>query len=422
MNRRREDALEAALEALARGASIDEAVAGMPPEEAREVRQMLGAAVAAARLKAEEPPVDAARRSRSRLMRHAAASSASAAPRAGARVLIPRFAAAALVALTALILGLGGLNEAAADSLPGDVLYAVKAASEGLRLRLEFEAGQRLRLQELYAEARLEDVRQLLALGRVVPVSFKAQVESMESVLWLAAGIPIRLSPATTVVGEIRPGMVVAVEGTTQTDGTIQGDEIRLESYDMLGTLEVLDGERAVVDGQSLLRTPDSYFEAGLVPGDRVLVRVGVDDGGVCTLVSAIRFAPPTPTTAPPPPATAAPMKTAPQPPTPTNEPTQDHSGPGNGSGSEDDEPEATATQGDDEEQEEEEEEEAERIDFEGVVESIGGSTWVIDGRAVLVDGETEIKDDPEVGDAVRVRAWLQPDGSWWAERIELED
>jgi hypothetical protein len=37
------------------------------------------------------------------------------------------------------------------------------------------------------------------------------------------------------------------------------------------------------------------------------------------------------------------------------------------------------------------------------------------------VDEETK-SDDPEVGDTVRVRAWLQPDGTWWAERIEIED
>jgi len=364
------------------------------------------------------------RRSRSRLMRRAAASSASASPRAGVRIMIPRFTAAALVALAALILGLGGLNEAAADALPGDVLYAVKVASEDLRLRLEFEAGQRLRLEALYAEARLEDVRQLLALGRVVPVSFRAQVESMGTVMWQAAGIPIRLTPATMVLGEIRPGMAVAVEGTTQTDGTILADEIRLESYDMLGTLDALEAERAVVDGRSLLRTPDSFIESGLVPGDRVLVRVGVDGDGVLTLISAIRFAPPTPTAPPPPSATAVPVTKTPAPAAPTGEPTEDHSGPGGGSDDDDgDEPEPTVTQDDEEqEQEEEEEEEAERIDFEGVVESIGGSAWVIDGRTVGVDGETEIKDDPEVGDTVRVRAWLQPDGSWWAEKIELED
>jgi hypothetical protein len=55
-------------------------------------------------------------------------------------------------------------------------------------------------------------------------------------------------------------------------------------------------------------------------------------------------------------------------------------------------------------------------------VQSISGSEWVVDGRTIRVDGETEVKDDPGVGDTVKVVAFLQSDGSWWAEKIELED
>jgi hypothetical protein len=55
-------------------------------------------------------------------------------------------------------------------------------------------------------------------------------------------------------------------------------------------------------------------------------------------------------------------------------------------------------------------------------VESIGGSQWIVDGRALQVNGETEIRGDPNVGDTVKVVALRQSDGSWWAEKIELED
>lgn len=68
------------------------------------------------------------------------------------------------------------------------------------------------------------------------------------------------------------------------------------------------------------------------------------------------------------------------------------------------------------------EDSEPEKIQFEGVVQSAGGSQWIVDGRALLVDGETEIKGDPEVGDTVKVVAFRQADGSWWAEKIERED
>jgi type VI secretion system secreted protein VgrG len=61
----------------------------------------------------------------------------------------------------------------------------------------------------------------------------------------------------------------------------------------------------------------------------------------------------------------------------------------------------------------------AEEIEFEGTLQSISGNVWTVDGQAVTVTGSTEIKDNPQVGDTVRVRALQQPDGSLIAERIE---
>jgi hypothetical protein len=328
-----------------------------------------------------------------------------------------------MVALFALALGLGGLNEAAATSLPGDTLYPVKVAAADLRLRLEFEAAQRLRLESLYAEQQLEDVRQLLALGRQVPVSFHGRVGDIGAALWQVEEIPVRVTARTRVVGEILPGMRIEVEGITQADGTILADELHLESYDMLGTLEALDADRMTVDGRSFLLTPRSVLEPGLAVGHRLLVRVAIDDAGVRSVVSAVRFSPPTPTAAPLPTATTAPTRIPPPPATstPPSSPTDEHSGPSGetpGPGEDDGPTETPANQdeGDDHD------EESEKIEFEGVVQSITGSEWVVDGRAIRVDGETEVKDDPGVGDTVKVVAFLQSDGSWWAERIELED
>jgi type VI secretion system secreted protein VgrG len=61
----------------------------------------------------------------------------------------------------------------------------------------------------------------------------------------------------------------------------------------------------------------------------------------------------------------------------------------------------------------------AEEIEFEGTLQSISGDVWTVGGQAVTVTGSTEIKDNPQVGDTVRVRALQQPDGSLIAERIE---
>jgi hypothetical protein len=414
MKPRPEDLLQTALEAAARGQEIDGILAGLSREEAADLRALMAAATAAGSMGRSEVPSEAARRSRSRLLRRVAAMPPTVTTRPRLWGLMPRFSAATLVALVALALGLGGLNEAAAISLPGDILYPVKVAAADLRLRLEFEAGQRLRLESLYAEQRLEDVRRLLALGRKVPVSFHGQVQE----------IPVRLTHRTRVIGEILPGMLIEVEGITQADGTVLADELHLESYDMLGTLEALDADRMTVDGRTFLLTPRSVLEPGLAVGHRVLVRVAIDDAGARSVVSAVRFSPPTPTAAPSPTATTAPTRLPPPPSTstPAASPTDDHSGPGGGTpgpGEDDDgatETPATQDEGEDDD------EESEKIEFEGVVQSIAGSQWVVDGRTIRVDGQTEVNDNPGVGDTIKVVAFLQSDGTWWAEKVELED
>jgi hypothetical protein len=421
MRSRPEDLLQAALEAAARGQGLEQIVAGLSPEEAAGLRSLMAAASAAARLGRSEVTPDAARRSRSRLLRKAAMPTAVTI-RPPLRALLPRFSAAALVALAALALGLGGLNEAAATSLPGDALYPVKIAAADLRLRLEFEAGQRLRLEALYAGQRLEDVRRLLALGRQVPVSFHGQVQSIGPVLWYVQEIPVRLTARTRIVGEILPGMLIEVQGISQADGTILADKLHLESYDTLGTLEALDADQMTVDGRVFYLTSRSVLEPGLAVGHRTLVRVAIDDAGVQTVVSASRFSPPTPTAAPSPTASAVPTRnplpaaTSTRAASPTDD--DDHGAGTPGPGEDDDPSGATATQ----DGSDDDDEESEKIEFEGVVQSIAGSQWVVDGRTIRVDGETEVKDDPGVGDTVKVVAFLQSDGTWWAEKIELED
>jgi hypothetical protein len=53
----------------------------------------------------------------------------------------------------------------------------------------------------------------------------------------------------------------------------------------------------------------------------------------------------------------------------------------------------------------------AETRQWSGVVESIHGSTWTVDGRSFEVTGDTELVDDPGLGDYVDVEALEYPDG-----------
>jgi hypothetical protein len=62
-------------------------------------------------------------------------------------------------------------------------------------------------------------------------------------------------------------------------------------------------------------------------------------------------------------------------------------------------------------------------FEFEGVVQAIGDTSWMVSGVAIAVDDETEIAVGLEVGDLVRVRGWILEDGTWLASAIErVED
>ena len=60
--------------------------------------------------------------------------------------------------------------------------------------------------------------------------------------------------------------------------------------------------------------------------------------------------------------------------------------------------------------------------EFRGLVESIGGASWTIGGRVVLVNAQTAVFGNPRVGDLVEVRADRAPDGTLTATRIQAED
>ena len=61
-------------------------------------------------------------------------------------------------------------------------------------------------------------------------------------------------------------------------------------------------------------------------------------------------------------------------------------------------------------------------VEFMGIVEAIGESSWTISGTVVTVDASTEIIGGPKVGDNVEVHAVKAADGSLLARRIQLED
>lgn len=82
------------------------------------------------------------------------------APRPG-RFSFPVILRPALAAAAIVLLVLAGATSAAASSLPGDPLYAVKRASEDVRLALAFDGTARLQLLSELADRRLAELAEV---------------------------------------------------------------------------------------------------------------------------------------------------------------------------------------------------------------------------------------------------------------------
>ena len=61
-------------------------------------------------------------------------------------------------------------------------------------------------------------------------------------------------------------------------------------------------------------------------------------------------------------------------------------------------------------------------VEFKGIVEAIGDSSWTISGKVVGVNASTQISGNPVLGDSVEVKANKAADGSLTATRIRKED
>ena len=477
MNDRLYDALEVCRAAMATGVEM-EAALGLYPDLAGELRPALEAWQAMVALQDAAPiPTARLQRSRTRLLAKAAQLRARPARPAFLFPGVPRTALAALAVLVAVLLGWGGLTTASAQSIPGDPLYRLKRANEDMQLRLT-ASDRRAELKDEFAERRSSELMNLLELGRSAEVEFTGVVRAQISGGWDVDGIQVIISPETEVQGEIAPGVTVEVEGTTAAGGSILAREMRLAGLALEGTVESIGAGVWIISGQQVAVGPATTLSIGLRLGDRVLALIDVEEAGTRMARAILYLGPGSPTpeatgsgrgewefeglvqargsgawivagqtllittetrldgslqvgdvarvkaeTAPDGRLLALRIERA------------DDQGEGGG-GVDGDEPgasgepaaesgegEATKTpeadsEGSGESDSGSSESSGERQSFTGEVTALSGSVWTIGGRQVVVNGETELKDDPGLGDQVKVEARFV-DGLWVAERIE---
>ena len=462
-------AFDDSLNALATGESVG-AVLARYPHLGDDLRPMLEAVQAARQygMAAPAPPA-AQNRNRARFLARAAALRGQRRPAAGwlslgglrPWVFAHRVLAASLAVALGLTLGAAGVLNASAASLPGQPLYALKRTVEQTQLLLAFDGATREELAADFSERRVNEVRDLLADAQAVNVAFGGLLERVVGERWTVAGIAVIVPDGTEVMGIPFPGLYVEIQGSSQTGGAVIATRVEVTGLAFIGTLRARSAATWQVDDVTLFINDDTTFTGAPQPGDQVTVMARRQlDGAWLALHIGLRTAGPEglPVTAPTPTATPprantpapSPSATAPAPtgtaiqtgPTPTQddddhgetespEPTHTPSGGGGPGPSASNTPEPAETDEPDETESPEETDEPDGDEgggdsqeqrWQGTLEAVNGGMWIIGGQAVTVNGGTEIRDNPQVGNQVEVRAVQQGDGSWTALRIEKKD
>ena len=140
-----------------------------------------------------------------------------------------RWALSAAAIALALAIVLSGTGYAAAQSLPGDPLYAVKRGYEQFRLSLMADPQRQAAYQEQLAARRCTEAQQLLRLGRQgAEVELDGVLEQDANGQWSIAGVPVALQDGQEWV----PGMRV------QLRGTVEGMRIRMREMHQVGEMD----------------------------------------------------------------------------------------------------------------------------------------------------------------------------------------
>jgi hypothetical protein len=237
-------------------------------------------------------------------------------------------------------------------------------------------------LENAFDQRRVDEVERLLAGAHQAEVLFGGLLDTVDGEAWSVAGIRVSVPAEAEIVGTPFPGLYVEVAGTSQPDGTVRATRVEVTGLAFIGTVRALGPTAWVVDNTRLIVNTETAVSGAPQVGDLVSVTARrLPDGGWLALrIAHEPEAPPTPaaTRTPAPSSTTAATRRPP--------------------------PAAV------------------EVRFTGVVEAIGPQSWQVGGRVVGLNAATEIRDNPQLGQTVEVRALRAADGTLTALRIEPED
>ena len=304
-----------------------------------------------------------------------------------------RVSAWATVSVTAvLVLALltGTAVAASARSLPGDLLYPVKRVVENAQLSVTRDPTARETLQKQLEQRRLEEVQEVIKLGRVVErLDFSGMIEALEPGSWVIGNRTVLVDERTEVEGVPALGARAWVEARVEHPGELVALRIRILAPPPTATPVPAPATEqpptaipptatcTATTAPPPIQTPAAVSRPTLRPPIHTLEPSATPEP-LLTLT-------PTPT------ATTAPTATpTPVPPTPTLTP-----------------PRPVA------------------VRIVGLIESMAADRWVVAGKTILLTGATVIDDTAGqalVGALVVIRAEPRADGALVALHITVQE
>lgn len=179
-----------------------------------------------------------------------------------------------LVLFTVALLLVSILLILANRSLPGDRLYSLKRLSERVRLSFTRSPGERLKLELLNDQNRLNEVETLIESSRVGDVEYSAQLEGTDtSGEWIVGGLILEIQPNTQIIGDINVGIHVNVHGQLSPQGEIIVERLQPRIFELEAKLNSIATNQWLVGGIPFTIMPDTLIRGAPSIGSDVRVR-----------------------------------------------------------------------------------------------------------------------------------------------------
>ena len=206
-------------------------------------------------------------------------------------VLLWRWLPVRVVAAVALVLvllssGFYGVNQVAAQSIPGDRFYPVKLAVEQVQLQLAPNAASRLRLETEFEQRRKVEVEHLIQDARVAPVVFTGFALQQVSGKWEVNGIPVDVSPDLEKELASSQKVLVQVQGLIQPDGSVLVQNAGPHSVNFHGKVELVAPLAWQVDGVKFVVNQETRISGNPHVGSTVAVVAVEDDDDTLEAIS----------------------------------------------------------------------------------------------------------------------------------------